>query len=223
MQAGRIHGVKKTTMAVKITSGIAEQNYELVGVRIGAILKEELASQATLLDDATLNPNCFYERTTTIGVEKFPVLNVAFASDIFSNQHQGSADGLATFNIDVYTSSKNKPGERADELSAKQLKRILGLCRSILSHPAYKTLSFDRGMIHSVTVSSIIINDPGNILDAKAALMGRLVFTVKMLEETTYQDAVLLGTHTTNVRLSSTDLGYTYELIIDNDESGSGS
>lgn len=205
-------------MPAIITTAITKQNYELVGEQIGAILFTELAAQAVLQPAENINPAIFYERTTSINIEEVPVLNVNFAAINFSNQHMAHADGAGIYNVDVYTAADNTESERGDKLSAAQLKRILGICRAILSNPGYRTLGFAPGFIRSVQVQSISIQDPG-MQDAKAAQMGRLVLSVEMGESTTFQDAVLLGSSITNVKLYETDLGYKYELITNTDDS----
>lgn len=205
-------------MPAKITTAIPKQKFDLVGVQIGEILTVELAAQAVLQPAEDINPAIFYERTTAINIEEVPVLNVSFAAVNFSNQHMAHADGAAIYNVDVYTRADNTDAARADKLASDQLKQILGICRYILSHPAYKTLDFAPGFIRSVQVQSISIQDPG-MQDAKAAQMGRLVLSVDLAESTGFQNAVPLTLSTTNVKLHETDLGYKYELITNTDDS----
>lgn len=206
-------------MPALITNAIPEQNFDRVGKRIGEILFTELTNQAE--NHGGVMPACFYERTTTINEVECPVLNVCFAGVPYQNQHQGYAEGSASYNIDVYTSKANTETKRGDELSADELKKILSQCAYILRHPAYKTLGYEPGFLSRVLVQSITINNPGNTMDAEAGQMGRLVLTANISESTTYQEPRNASGYLTTVYLGETEQGYQWLAQNENDNSGS--
>lgn len=204
-----------------INNEIPTQLFELVGERIGEILATELAYQKEQYD--TPLPDIYYERTVTFTDNDYPALNVCFAALPFDTHSPTNASGILSYNIDAYVSHPNTADDRGDELAGALIKKLLGMCRYILSYPAYNTLGFAPGLVSRVQVGNIIIFNPGNTLDASAGIVGRLVLNARVNETTSYQEVKNASGYLTTALLGQTDKGYQWQYISSQGESGSSS
>lgn len=193
----------------KVVGIIQPQAYELIRERIGAILADEILNQYTLTSNADINAEVWVERKTPFDKTDFPAVNVVFPNGTFDNKNARSVDGTYTFNIDVYTSSKNSSSKQGDKFASTTAQKILGICRAILENPVYRTLDFAAPFICNTHVSSITLPDmSGN--DADNTAMGRLVFSVRAAETTELIEAALLASNDTVMKLYLTDKGYKF-------------
>lgn len=196
----------------QINSVIPSQNFEAVRNRIGEILADELANQYTLAGDDDLNVDVYIERSVPLAWNKMPAVNILLSRGPQDNQHQGAADGTYVFNIDCYASAKSTDDENGDALAATKVQKLVGVCRYILEHTAYRTLGFAPGFIGNKKVEEIQFQDPENTQDATSTAKGRIVFSVRVQETTTLLDADLIAGYDTVVKLGETEEGYRWSI-----------
>jgi hypothetical protein len=180
---------------------IPQQSFEIIRDQIRLILNDELINQYSLTGDPRLNVTTTVERLTPIDKTELTIVNVMFNGGQYGNKHTGSADGTYTYNIDVYVNQKTNQTNGGDVLAAMKLHRVLGVCRSILENPGYKTLGWNplptpfimRTMIMDLNIGNIKQND-----DSFNTLFGRLTFEVRANENIPFIEANnLLISHTT--------------------------
>lgn len=188
---------------------IPQQSFELVRDRIGQILALEIANQFTLTSNSDFDLDVWVERFVPFDKEELPTINVSLATGGFTGHTQKSTDGTYTYFIDVFTKAISTDDEKGDQMASVKLQRLLGMCRAILENPRYKTLGFDPPSIFNRHCESISIAEPGK-QDATSSVMGRLAFSVKVLETVELIDPVLIGRSDTRVKLYETDKGYFY-------------
>jgi hypothetical protein len=193
----------------KITEEIPAQAYELIRDRIGAILAVEIAAQVTNYGDYEIDANVWVERWKPFSHTEVPAINVQLARGNYDGQHQGSADGTFTYHVDVYDGAKSTTATDGDKRAALKVQKLLGVCRYILQHTAYKTLDFAPPFIHRVTVTEFNIAQQGE-QDSTNQSMARLTVTVKAGELTTLLSAIAIDSHYSTVKLSTTDKGFLY-------------
>ena len=194
----------------RINSIIPTRSFELIRDRIGEIIADEMLHQFAISYDEDLDLTVWVERSTPFDKTELPAVNVSFAEDEFSNFKQGVKDGTCVYEVDVYTRSKTTNDIGGDKSSTLKLHKIIGKIDAILSNSQYKTLGFTPGFIGHTSVSSIKIVDPRQNRDAEFTKMGRLLFTVRCVEETKYITPTIAAGFDTQVKLYETDLGYKY-------------
>ena len=197
----------------KLTGVIVEQNFEKIRNRIGEILADEIANQFSLRPTETeIDAKVFVERFTPFDKSEFPAVNVLLSSAEYNPITSVQDNGMYEFFIDVYTTGKNTGGVRGDSVSAQNLHKLLGICRSILRSPYYLTLGFQVPQIGHISIPSIQVMEPKNNQDATNAIWGRLVFKVLAPETSELQVAVDIDSWKTQVKLNLTEKGYLYEI-----------
>jgi len=198
-------------MAAQITTPIGSRAFELIRHQIGAILADELPSQATLNSDSNLNAEVFVERFKPVGDEEVPVVIIGFSDLAPGLKTASSTDGNMTFLIDCYEKAKSTDSEKqADKTATIKLQRLIGVIYGILSHHKYRTLGFAAPFIEHTEIKDIKIAQPKNAKDASSVVMGRIEFIVRAPDKNTASDPVMIDGYSTQALLDLTDLGYTY-------------
>lgn len=188
---------------------IPQQNFELVRDRIGQILADEFARQFALTSDPDFDLEVWIERFIPFDKEELPTINVSLSAGTFANQTAKQTEGTYTYFIDAHTKAKTSDSDAGDALATIKLHRLLGMCRAILENPGYKTLGFTAPFLSNRRIERLDIADPG-AQDATSSRMGRLAFTVRVVETMELIDASPLGSSFTTVKLHSTEKGYFY-------------
>ena len=98
-----------------------------------------------------------------------------------------------------------------DKLATVRLHRLVGVIRSILEAPVYKTLGFEPPFISHTEVEEISIGEPERT-DRENVMMGRVRFHVRTQEKSELQTAVPAKRLITKMLLYETEVGY---LVID--------
>jgi hypothetical protein len=196
---------------MSLINGIIQpQAFEVIRDQLGAILAVEVFNQSVLNgNDENLNAKIWIERFIPFDKTEFPSISVALMKGVYSGQTVQQADGTYSYNIDVFASAKSKNGEKGDSMAMVRLHRLLGICRSILDDPKYKTLGFSKPFIMSKHIGELHIAEPGHG-DALSSVMGRLIINVKAPENYELISAAMLSMNTTIVKLEETEKGYTY-------------
>lgn len=194
----------------KITQVINRQAYEYIRDRILEILVDELDNQAIISYDADLEVNVFLEIANPLDKTELSAIVISLASGKYDNKHQGSVDGLYQFHIDCFTNAKTTAADAGDTISTVRLHKILGVCRSILEDPIYKTLGFVPPFIMKTFVGEINIATP-NKEDASNTSMGRLLFNVVANETSKLIIPNLIEGYDTTVKIDNTGKGYFYQ------------
>lgn len=203
-------------MAALITSSIPPQAFERIRDQIAVILALEMGNQYIL--------NNAYPAISKVCVERFipinsdtevPILNVNIERGEYSGQSQVKADGEYWYNIDIYTSAPtdaaNGPG---DEKAMMVMSKIAGMIRAILSNPEYRLLGFAPGLVIRSTVMRFFVGDKSTVKDALCDVIGRVQLRVEAIETVEDSTSVAILMATTNVRMSTSNEGFYYELII---------
>lgn len=188
---------------------IPQQNFELVRDRIAAILADEFANQFTLTSNPDFDFDVWVERIIPFDKEELPAINVSLATGVYANQTVKQTEGTYTYFIDCFTKAKTTEDDDGDVVATTKLHRIMGMCRAILENPGYKTLGFTAPYLSNRRIERIDIADPGK-QDAINIRMGRLAFSVRVIETTELIEASLLASSFTTVQLHSTEKGYFY-------------
>ncbi len=193
-----------------ITEEIYSQSFELIRDRIAEILIEELENQVTRFHLSEIYAEFFIERVVPIDKSEMSVINLSFAGGNLQSENIKDGTTPYTYNVDVYTNSKTNIEKHADNRAAVRCQKILGVCRSILKNPVYKTLAFIPGTIISgVSVSQISIAD-AKMQDANSAYMGRLSVIVKAIETTSYIIPNNIEGYSAKLKIEDGNTGYKY-------------
>lgn len=196
---------------------VPPQNFELVRDRIANVLRDEYVSQSGLMNTAVPNSGD-YLATVVVDVElkkpidkvEVPTVIVSLVEDTFSNKDMRSMDGNVFYAIDIYTSAKQKGSVPGDKAANLRLQKLAGLTRYILSDAIYKTLLFAPGIIGNTMVNSFQVAEM-NPSDADSQAMGRMSFSVKMIENNTLLNAPPVSGVQTTQQIENTSLGYLSE------------
>lgn len=191
---------------------IPSQQFELIRDRIGVILADEFASQHTLTSNNDIDVTVYNERIFPFDKTDTPCINVVFNSGNYPSKYSNKADAIYSFNIDCYTMAKTTTADEGGKKSTKNLHKILGICRAILSNSQYRTLLFAPPSLSHVEVTSINIAEPQDKNDATSLMFGRLVFNVHVTESVKLIEAIQFANSKTTVTLSETDKGYFWEV-----------
>lgn len=195
----------------QITQIISTQAFEFVRDRIAEILDDELNNQFILSGDYDLDLSVTVESNfPQTNKEDFPIVNVSLTNGKYENKdHGGSVLGLYQYNVDVYANSKTPLEGQGDRLASIKMQKVIGICRSILEDPIYKTLGFEPPFVSRVFVSEMNISEP-NKDDALNTIVGRLVFNVHVPEHCKLTTPTLIEGYETQVRIGNTNRGFQY-------------
>lgn len=199
---------------------IPEQNFEIVRDAIGLVLKEELDAKIALAvaEGSAIDlgsPTVYVDLWDAPDPSKLPAVIVYLVSDNFTNQDTRSAEGLATYYVDVYARSKSNQNEHGYRVSHKILTRIMGMIRFILSSPQYARLGLDTTQIKEVIVASMGIVTEADKQDASNTAFGRVVVTVRMNEANNPSgEGNPLQISSTKFRLAESETGIYWEYNI---------
>ena len=189
---------------------ISRQNFELVRDAIGSILLIELEAQKQK-QDFDENINIFSERTNPIQNDELLTINLSLESGDFSNKTQKDSEGKTIYNIDIYTIGKSSPSGSGSNDSAFRLHKFIGMIRYILSHTAYRTLGLTPGFIGGSQIESFFIMDADLKQDSNYLKMARITFSVRINENQSMENGVLIDESLAVVKLDETDLGFVYK------------
>lgn len=194
-----------------ITEEILKQNFEIIHDKIGEILLLELNNQKTnfgLTGDFTI----FKERIVSADKTEEIMINVLL--DGFNNNYAAQSDQQNNTNyfIDIYASGKETSDKKGDNIVATKLQKFIGKCRYILQSHKYVTLDLPVGSIGGKVVQSFQMYEQQNTQDANFSRMGRIVFSVRIMENQNIWEGIALDNNITKVLLDETDKGYQYKL-----------
>ncbi len=195
----------------RIVETIPPENFELIRNRIAEILIDEFGAQYLKNYDPELaNVQISLEDNRPVNKIDPPLINVCLLTgDYSAKAYNGNVKGGYQFGIDCYSSAKSKNGVAGSVTSSFRLQRLLGMCRYILEHTAYKTLGFTPGFITGVSCSNFTIAQPKEN-DAENFMMGRLVFNVGCAETTSLVAPTIAAGYDTVVKMGNTNRGYKY-------------
>lgn len=194
-----------------ITQTIEQQGFEQVLDRITEILVIELSSQK-IKQGFEEEINVFKERIIPIDDSEQMYINILYASS--EQSQKGQKDGIyrTSYYIDVFTNGVESEIETGSEDSSGRLVKFLGMIRYILSFTGYNTLLFEDGLIGGTSIESINILDPNERQDSQFSRMGRVLFTVKILENQEMWQGLALQESVTGIKLGTSNKGYKYIL-----------
>lgn len=200
-------------MANLIDYTITKRQFELIELRLGQVLADELVYQATENLDTDLNPTIFLERVIPIDkseVQSQPLINIQMARGSYDNYKNLVKDGTYTFYIDCYAIADSDNANRGDTLARYKVQRLLGVIDAILSNPIYNTLAFDKPSLSRCEVLEILFPDAQEYLNAPHLLMGRLVYSVRVPENIEEITLSTIEEYSSQVKLYSTEQGYLF-------------
>lgn len=193
----------------KIDIQIPEQNFELLGRKIGEILTVELANQT----DAA-GVTVWYERSVRFDRNEVPAVNVYFTQVEYDANTPINQDGNNDYVIDIYAGANYTDDGRGDVLANSKVKRLLGIIRYILESQEYITLDLPRPLVRRTAVKSMnIVDITSNEQDTNSIVMGRIAFEVQATEDVRLSSSLLLDQNTTKIKLDETEKGFQYQLI----------
>lgn len=198
----------------KITEIIPKQNFEIIRDQIGAILADELNNQKNLQPVyLSENVTVFSERITSVDKSEEVVVNVLLDSLNSNYKTESDQQNRTSFFIDIYAHGKANSNDPGDKVTAFKLQKYLGICRYILQSHKYVTLDLPTGTIGGKNVDNIQIYDSQNSQDGNYSRMGRIIFSVRIMENQAIWAGVPLTNNSTKVKLDLTDEGYQYKII----------
>ncbi len=202
----------------KINQAIPPRNYEIIRDRIGAILADEIENQYAYTSEELLrNTTVWVERTQPFDKTELPAVEISLGETNYDNKHQGYADGMLTFNIDIYVSAKSNTNTRGDKKASFSAQRLAGVIWYILEAPFYNTLGFADPIIGRSEVEGFGAIDKRTLElfriraeDAEYTTATRLIYSVKTSNESIYANTRLLEGFDVNVKLEETNKGWKY-------------
>lgn len=192
-----------------ITQTILQQLFEYIRTRILQILVSELEGQFILTGDYDLQLNVFIERSNPLDKTEIDAIVISFAQGTYGNKNQGSVDGTYQYHVDCFTSAKSSLNISGDTAAQLKLHKIIGVVRSILEDPIYKTLGVNPPIIMKSFISEINIA-ASNKEDATNTSMGRITFNVVANETNKLIIPPLIEGYDTDVRINGSGQGYFY-------------
>lgn len=195
----------------KITEPIAPQRFELIAPKVYSILKDELANQFILTDEAVLDATVLLERSTPPNTEEYPLVSVRYnGSSSVSKVQDGDQILNNVYAIDCYVAAKSTSVSTADSTASLGMARLIGVIREILLNPLYVQLGFPptEGIVRSVSISSINMTEPQNNQDALTVTYGQLVLNVETNESSIQIVPPLIKDFITAVKLNEDEKGY---------------
>lgn len=193
-----------------ILTPIPQSAFELIRDRIGAILAEELDTQAQLTYDAEVDAVVYIERFTPFNQSEYPAVNVSCARVALDGHTIEQSNGTETFVIDIYQKSNSAPGVDGSAQAVRKMHRLVGICRAILEHSKYQTLGFKPPFISSRRVVDIKFADPETTKDSVSVARGRIIMEVKCRELNGLVSPPLIDGYETVLKLNVSDAGYYY-------------
>ena len=202
----------------KINQIIQTQGYELIRNKTGEIIIIELFNQSALTYDEDLDATVYVERFISVSHDEMPVINISLANGTFDSFKQTNHDGKYIFNIDFYVNAISETDVNGNVIEADvsanfKLQKLMGVVKSIIMNPIYRTLDFAPPFIIGRTIDEMNIQDPNKFQEATSSVMGRLIMTVKCVETLELITPILLQQNNTNVKLALTDKGFRYDFI----------
>jgi hypothetical protein len=198
-------------MSAKLNYAIGAQRFELVRNRLGEILIEEFDNQLLLTGDYDLDVDVTVEGSNPyIDKVELPNINVSVLKGTYGNKNQGSSDGTYTFAIDAYAMAYTTSSAKGDVIATKKVQRLIGIIRTILEDPQYKTLGYTPGFVMRTLCSQFDVMEIKRD-DANNTIGARLLFTAHLNESATLKTVSLIDGYDTTVKLGSTDVGYFYQ------------
>lgn len=194
----------------KIKIELAKQGFEIIRDKIGEILLTELRYQFDYFNNKNCDVNVFGD-AVILDNSEVPLVNVSLDSGNFALKDAISTDGSYTFNIDVYTKSKNTNDVVSDSNARAKCHNLLGVCRAILDHAHYRTLNMNPNFVGHTMVQSLGIAEL-NKNDSETVAMGRLVFLVRINEQQNFDYGNLFKESLVNIKIENTNIGYKYVL-----------
>lgn len=192
-----------------INNIIPVQNFEIVRDVIGAILKDELENQK-VLQPLRFNEDIkvFTARTTPFQQAEILMINVSCDNANYNSRTQSNSQGGVNYNIDVFSSAKETANFNGGLNSAMRRDKYNGAIRSILSNTRYKTLNLPLGVIMGTSIESFENFEVPTSNDTSFSQMCRITFNVRMTENQSLWDGVLVKDLYTNVKIDLTENGY---------------
>mgnify|MGYP003641203942 FL=1 len=195
----------------KITTAITPQRFELIAPQIYSILKDELANQFTLTNEAVLDATVLLERSTPPNQDEYPLVSVRYnGSSSLSKSQDGDQLLNNVYAIDCYVAASSSSTSTADSTASLAVARLIGVIREILLNPLYAQLDFpgSEGIVRSVTASAINMTEPSNNQDALTVTYGQLVVNVETNESSEQISPVLIQKFVTAVKLNESEDGF---------------
>lgn len=196
----------------KLNKVINPQAFELIRDRIASILYDEIGNQYVL----TYDPDLASIPIEIEGINPedkidLPLINVSLGGGKWDEfkEYNGEILGAYIYYVDVYSDAASTDSAQGDNISARKLQKIIGLCRAILENPIYKTLDYAPGFVKRVGCKDLLIKDKARN-DTMNSQMGRIIFSVEVFETDQSQDGVLLQQSNTTVTVNNTSDGYTF-------------
>lgn len=206
-------------MAV-IPDRLPASSLEIVRDQIGTILALEIAEQATLnmgVDDTLsallTRTTVFAERFEPFADNEFPAIAFYFFNGSFDNKFQHSKRGTYHYYLDLFTSSKSNANQSSSQVASVNAHRIAMIIHDILEDPRYLTLGLPTSpspIIQGTNVINIKRTEEENTASALGTMMYRIIFEVRVTENTQTITGVPLVGQDTTVRIDQTNLGYQY-------------
>lgn len=192
-------------MPAKFNFTIPKRNVELIRDRIGLILIEEFDNQYE-----NYNPECqvnvYVERRKPNDQTELNFINVSLLNGESINKHQSSKDFIATYAVDVCTSSKTTAEESGDKLSQILCTRLLMICDYILEDPQYKTLGFNAPFLSVLGVQDFTMFNQDE-RDSNNIAIGRILVKVRINENNSLLEGNNLLMAETKYKITQTDKG----------------
>lgn len=190
---------------------IPKQNFEIVRDRLADIAIDEINNQLLYTGDTDLVLNYGVEQRIPIDKNELPLLNIAVAQGNFENKNVGDANGIFSYNFDIFCDKSSTSSLRGDTAAALHAEKIIGILTAIFSNAQYRTLGYvpGSGGFIRISVGAINIGDINNG-DARTTVMGRLVITCTFSQTTPLLDANLLEGYDTRVKMGTSEQGYRY-------------
>lgn len=208
---------------------IPTQNFELIRDAIGRVLTAEFANQHELIkayneahendaEPVCIEPICptiWLERVCPFDKEELPAINIVYADTDFTDETTAyTSRGDNKYYIELYTNAPSTIGMDGDKTAAIHLAKLAGAVRAILMDNKNRNLDFANNPIPSRYVKTITRTQPRISSDAENTISGIVEAHYIVEESTETEPGVVVAASSTVVKLSETDRGYKYELII---------
>lgn len=195
----------------KLNQAIPPATFENIRMKLGEILADELANQASLIGDDELDATLWIDRNTAFSTVDYPAINIQYntANRVDANARNSTFEYL--YYIDVHTKAPSTNDKLGGIRAKETAERIMGLVRSILEHPVYATLDLDAGIVHTREVTSAQMGEK-TILDVEQVAFGRIVFKVQAVEANLLAQGITAAGNDTHATLNETPQGYFFSV-----------
>jgi hypothetical protein len=191
-------------------SKITRRPFELVLDQIVQILNLEIPNQDILSPNEGLNASIYKSRFVPIQASETPAINVDLARGDYGLITAIDQDGVFSYNIDVYHSSKYSDSERGDTLASQKLQRLVGVIQGVLMAPEYLTLGFNKPYIENRTVKDIQFSNPVDSKDANSVVMARISLDVRVCSDSETITPNLIAGFDTQALINGTVYGHVF-------------